>query len=81
MNRCECGLLAGKFFVEITCVGAAVLWVVASAEWHVSQGCTHNRREVWRRNSFMENVIKVNIFEERVSFYFLGVGFPGTQPT
>ena len=42
---------------------------------------THNRREVRRGNPLVEDIVKVDVAEERMPLDLLGIGFTGTKTT
>ena len=80
MYRGECRLLTSEFLVEITGVCAAILEDKdASVRVHCNLRLyTHNGREVWRRNAFIQDIVEVDVLEERMPLDVFGISL--TRP-
>ena len=42
---------------------------------------TYNRREVWRGNTFVKDIIEIDVLEERMPLDFLSISFTGAEST
>lgn len=83
MHRRQSWFLASELNVEIARVRMTVLSSVQHQQRDQSlvYSITNNGREVWWWNSFVEDVVKVDILEEGVPLDFFCISLTGTQAT
>ena len=75
MDWCQSGLFTSKLLVKVAGIGATVLKnIMLSMHCAMNIKVTDNRGEVGWRNTLVQDVIKVDILEERMTFDLFGIG-------
>ena len=79
MDRGQRRLLLRELLVEVTSIGASVLPLKGYSKFAENSDKTYNCGRIRGGNPFVEDIVPVDIFEERLTLDLLSVGLTRTE--